>query len=209
MFLVKRSHVQGGIVSSWRTILLVLLVEYCVLRCCEASTQQLRMAESKNNDELTFGISPLASSSSASSVVVDDMIVDDNDDDDDDDMNDDMDDHGGGTQSGGSSSSGSQSSAQSGATGTGSAAGAGGLTQKHASQFKTWLEVKSTELFSMTRNYSGFQLLNHTYNVRLPKESNFSWINFTDMIVNISKSISEVYDLFLTLLQCMSIAITV
>ena len=40
-------------------------------------------------------------------------------------------------------------------------------------------------------NYSGFKLLNDTYYVHL-KEARPAWINFTEMIMNISQTISEV-----------------
>lgn len=66
------------------------------------------------------------------------------------------------------------------------------LNQTHGGQFKAWIDAKSNELFELTRNYSGFQLLNHTYNTRLTLDAKFSWINFTEMIMNISNSISEV-----------------
>jgi len=41
-------------------------------------------------------------------------------------------------------------------------------------------------------NYSGFKLLNKTYNVKLRQDAEFRWINFTEMILNISDTISQV-----------------
>lgn len=120
------------------------------------------IGKSNENDEITFA-------ATSAPNIQDDMILDDEDDDDGDD-------------------SGSSGTNTKGPTTESSST----LNQTHANLFRSWIEVKSNELFSMTRNFSGFELLNSTYNIRLPKESNFSWINFTDMIMNISKSISEV-----------------
>ncbi|CAF0767753.1 unnamed protein product [Brachionus calyciflorus] len=66
------------------------------------------------------------------------------------------------------------------------------LNQTHANMFKTWIQVKSSELYDLSMNFSGFNLLNDTYNVKLRNDVKFSWINFTEMIVNISNSISQV-----------------
>ncbi len=41
-------------------------------------------------------------------------------------------------------------------------------------------------------NYSGYQLINETYNLKLRQDAQFAWINFTSMIMNISKTVSEV-----------------
>lgn len=68
----------------------------------------------------------------------------------------------------------------------------GGLRKHHGNMFKTWIESKSNELYELNMNYSGFNLLNKTYNINLRKDAKFSWINFTEMIINISKSISDV-----------------
>jgi hypothetical protein len=66
------------------------------------------------------------------------------------------------------------------------------LNQTHSNQFKKWINIKSSELFELTKNYSGFKLLNETYNVHLRKHASFAWINFTEMIINISSTISDV-----------------
>lgn len=66
------------------------------------------------------------------------------------------------------------------------------LNQTHANMFKNWLDSKSTELYELSLNYSGFKLLNATYNLQLRKDAKFAWINFTEMIINISQTISEV-----------------
>lgn len=66
------------------------------------------------------------------------------------------------------------------------------LNKTHASLFKNWLEVKSVELYQLSMNYSGFKLLNQTYNLELREDAKFSWINFTEMIMEISNTISEV-----------------
>jgi hypothetical protein len=66
------------------------------------------------------------------------------------------------------------------------------LNQTHAAMFKSWLDAKSSELYELSVNYSGFKILNTTYNVRLRKDARFAWINFTSMIINISHTISEV-----------------
>lgn len=66
------------------------------------------------------------------------------------------------------------------------------LNKTHANLFKNWLDVKSTELYEMSVNYSGFKLLNETYNLQLREDAKFSWINFTEMIMEISNTISEV-----------------
>lgn len=171
--------------------------------CALISSRQLAAGElnplnvvnsnnNNNNDELTFGVTiPAAAAASGSPPLDDGLDNDENDDDSDDDDNVTM--------------SGGQQQQQQQQTSTGSSSSstseylstaASRLNKTHAGQFKAWLEIKSSELFAMTRNFSGFELLNETYNVRLPKESNFSWINFTDMIVNISKSISEVKPIF-------------
>ena len=69
------------------------------------------------------------------------------------------------------------------------------LNKSNANLFKSWLDVKSNELFELNINFSGYKLLNETYNVHLRKDANFAWINFTEMIVNISNTISKVlYD---------------
>lgn len=65
------------------------------------------------------------------------------------------------------------------------------LNQNIADSFKSWLGDKSIELHEMNKNFSGFNLLNETYNVNLRKEAEFKWINFTEMILNISKTIAE------------------
>jgi hypothetical protein len=80
----------------------------------------------------------------------------------------------------------------------------GRLNQTHANQFKDWMEIKSEELFTLTNNFSGFKLLNDIYNSQLPKDANFSWINFTQMIIEISHSISEVYKDFWGLQFCVA-----
>ncbi len=66
------------------------------------------------------------------------------------------------------------------------------LNQTHASSFHLWLDSKSNELHEMNLNFSGFKLLNETYNVELREDARFAYINFTEMITNISKSISDV-----------------
>ena len=66
------------------------------------------------------------------------------------------------------------------------------LNQTHADIFGKWLDKKSEELYEMTMNFSGYKLLNETYSVKLRGDAGFAWINFTEMIVNISKTISEV-----------------
>ena len=66
------------------------------------------------------------------------------------------------------------------------------MNQTHADMFKNWLDSKSTELYELSLNYSGFKLLNATYNIQLRKDAKFAWINFTEMIINISQTISQV-----------------
>ena len=66
------------------------------------------------------------------------------------------------------------------------------LNETHAQAFKHWLGGKSTELYELSMNYSGFHLLNATYNVQLRNDAKFAWINFTEMIINISSTIGEV-----------------
>jgi hypothetical protein len=66
------------------------------------------------------------------------------------------------------------------------------LNQTHADIFDKWLDKKSEELYEMTMNFSGYKLLNETYSVKLRGDAGFAWINFTEMIVNISQTISEV-----------------
>lgn len=66
------------------------------------------------------------------------------------------------------------------------------LNQTHANMFSQWLETKSSELFELSMNYSGFKLLDETYKTYLYKEAQPAWINFTEMIMNISQTISEV-----------------
>jgi hypothetical protein len=41
-------------------------------------------------------------------------------------------------------------------------------------------------------DFSNSNLLNETYNLHLKKDAKFAWINFTEMITNISATISEV-----------------
>lgn len=41
-------------------------------------------------------------------------------------------------------------------------------------------------------NFSGYKLINETYNLKLRQDAQFAWINFTSMIMNISDTISEV-----------------
>lgn len=41
-------------------------------------------------------------------------------------------------------------------------------------------------------NFSGYKLLNETYNLEIRNDAQFAWINFTSMIMNISNTISEV-----------------
>lgn len=67
-----------------------------------------------------------------------------------------------------------------------------GINQTHANMFSRWLDSKSSELFELSMNYSGFKLLNDTYYVHLSKDARPAWINFTEMIMNISNTISEV-----------------
>jgi hypothetical protein len=66
------------------------------------------------------------------------------------------------------------------------------LNQTHANMFSKWLDSKSDDLFELSMNYSGFKLLNETYNIHLRKDAKFAWINFTEMIIDISNTISEV-----------------
>ena len=66
------------------------------------------------------------------------------------------------------------------------------LNQTHANMFKNWLDSKSVDLYELSMNFSGFKLLNETYNIQLRKDAKFAWINFTEMIINISSTISEV-----------------
>jgi hypothetical protein len=69
------------------------------------------------------------------------------------------------------------------------------LNQTNAKMFKMWIDAKSEHLHQLNMNYSGFKLLNETYNHHLLKDAKFAWIDFTKMIVNISKTISQVlYD---------------
>ena len=60
------------------------------------------------------------------------------------------------------------------------------------SPFLSWLDSKSDELYELSMNYSGYKLLNETYNLEIRNDAQFAWINFTSMIMNISKTISEV-----------------
>jgi hypothetical protein len=65
----------------------------------------------------------------------------------------------------------------------------------NAMQFKHWLEHKSEELLELNNNFSGFKTLNSSYYAHLGKDAKFAWINFTEMIINISSRISDVlYD---------------
>jgi hypothetical protein len=66
------------------------------------------------------------------------------------------------------------------------------INETNALIFKNWLESRSNELFQLNLNYSGFEILNKTYNYHLSKDAKFAWINFTEMIINISSTISEV-----------------
>ena len=66
------------------------------------------------------------------------------------------------------------------------------LNQSHADIFANWLDQKSDELYELSMNFSGYKLLNETYSVKLRGDAGFAWINFTEMIVNISQTISEV-----------------
>ena len=69
------------------------------------------------------------------------------------------------------------------------------LNQTNAKMFKAWIDAKSKHLHQLNMNYSCFKLLNQTYNHHLLKDAKFAWIDFTKMIVNISKTISQVlYD---------------
>lgn len=65
------------------------------------------------------------------------------------------------------------------------------LDQGIADTFKDWLDLKSDELHELNLNNSAYRLLQKTYNVYLTKDAEFKWINFTEMILNISKTISE------------------
>jgi hypothetical protein len=66
------------------------------------------------------------------------------------------------------------------------------LNQTHAHMFKGWLDAKAADLFELSMNYSGYKLLNATYSVQLRKDAKFAWINFTEMIIDISNTISQV-----------------
>ncbi len=66
------------------------------------------------------------------------------------------------------------------------------LNSTHANSFRDWLDLKSTELHELNLKFSGYKLLNETYNVELRPDAQFAYINFTDMIINISQSISHV-----------------
>lgn len=66
------------------------------------------------------------------------------------------------------------------------------LNQTHANMFAQWIDAKSAELYELSMNYSGFKILDETYKANLLREARPAWINFTEMIMNISKTISEV-----------------
>jgi hypothetical protein len=66
------------------------------------------------------------------------------------------------------------------------------LNETHATIFKTWLNSKSDELYDLTKNYTGYEQLNETYNIHLTEDAKPAWINFTSMIIEISDAISEV-----------------
>ena len=66
------------------------------------------------------------------------------------------------------------------------------LNYTNANMFKSWIDGKSRQLYALNTNYSGFKLLNQTYTKHLLKDAKFAWIDFTKMIVNISKTISQV-----------------
>jgi hypothetical protein len=67
------------------------------------------------------------------------------------------------------------------------------INQTHANMFKRWLDRKAFDLYELSMNYSGYKLLNSTYNTQLRKDGwKFAWINFTEMIIEISNTISEV-----------------
>jgi hypothetical protein len=66
------------------------------------------------------------------------------------------------------------------------------LSKVHAMAFKSWLDSKSSELYELSMNYSGYKILTFTYNSKLRKDARFAWINFTSMIINISHTISQV-----------------
>lgn len=149
------------------TLIFVFVIENKQVATQSPLNVDTDMGKSNENDEITFA-------ATSAPNIQDDMILDDGEDDDD-----------------------GEESANSGANTKGPVSESSStLNQTHANLFRSWIEVKSNELFSMTRNFSGYELLNSTYNIRLSKESKFSWINFTDMIMNISKSISEVSSLY-------------
>ena len=66
------------------------------------------------------------------------------------------------------------------------------LNDEHASMFDGWLDTIANRLYSLSLEYSGFSIIKETYDVKLLKEkqASFAWINFTEMIMNISKDIS-------------------
>ena len=67
--------------------------------------------------------------------------------------------------------------------------------QTYADMFKHFVDSKSVELYELTQNLSGFQLINETYNSKLRQEVKISWINFTSMILDISQTIGDIlYD---------------
>jgi len=66
------------------------------------------------------------------------------------------------------------------------------LDQDYANQFKQWLDSKSIQLYEMSKNYSAYHLLNHTFNTKLREEVKTAETNFTSMIINISQDLSNV-----------------
>ena len=67
------------------------------------------------------------------------------------------------------------------------------LNEEHANMYSQWLDTISSHLYSLTLEYSGFNMINETYNIDLLQvhHADFKEINFGEMIVNISNNISE------------------
>jgi hypothetical protein len=66
------------------------------------------------------------------------------------------------------------------------------LNGKHGDVFAGWIKRQSDKLYQMSLDYSGYNTLNEVLYADDRADVKFAWINFTEMIIEISETISEV-----------------
>lgn len=66
------------------------------------------------------------------------------------------------------------------------------INQSYANFFKQFIDQKSTDLYTLTKKFVRFNLINETYNIKLRNEVKISHNNYPEMVKTISEKLSRI-----------------